>query len=638
MKLRKRFFIFLFLVSFALSSCLPLSAWAKSFPVSFGKSISLTVNDTLIPLDQPPIIENGRTLLPIRACMESLGGDVSWDEENQTVTTLLGNRRVDLIIDDRTAYVDFVQATLDVPARIINGRTLVPVRFVCESFGLSVLWDEASRTVKVYGSAESTPKNTVSEPFTVTEAEDGFLFCDYIDGYQLGLPSRPTLDTYLYDVRIGLSFGNTTLYIYREKITPGTSANSYIAYSNRAVTESSTLTVMESGKIHLANQNAYITTWERPALSRIANDERYYSKIDFPIGSEVYTLFFKSTSPVRDLAVSIAQTFRTTEKSSAENMPPIPTFSGKGGVKSKETQDYFNQVFLQSTTPTWGIFEPYYPKEPYSIKQIENAVLYHFPIVLDYTALLDSYNPFYVRDFLDAAYKDNRVVELTLQQLVSENEQTLYDVLNGKYDAFLREYALAVKNFKHPVLFRPFNEMNGDWCAYSAYHMSLDADLVRELTRYVCSFFKDVGAQNVIYIFNPNGKSFPDFKWNDERLYYPGDEYADVWGITMYNTGTYYKGETWQSFDSLYRPVYDRTVSYTDMPLMITEFACARQGGDKEAWVKDMQNALSAYPNIKAAVWWNHADFDGDTVARDYHMLDSNALCDIWKEYLSTVK
>ena len=52
---------------------------------------------------------------------------------------------------------------------------------------------------------------------------------------------------------------------------------------------------------------------------------------------------------------------------------------------------------------------------------------------------------------------------------------------------------------------------------------------------------------------------------------------------------------------------------------MITEFACSDIGGDKSAWIKDMFKQLPNYPRIKAAVWWNHADYDTDgTVARSY--------------------
>jgi beta-mannanase len=104
-----------------------------------------------------------------------------------------------------------------------------------------------------------------------------------------------------------------------------------------------------------------------------------------------------------------------------------------------------------------------------------------------------------------------------------------YDVLAGAYDAYLRNYAQTVAEFGEPVLFRLGNEMNGDWCVYSSYHTSKDTDVFKAFYRCVYRFFREAGAGNVIWVWNPNGKPFPDFKWNNELCYYPGDEYVEWW-------------------------------------------------------------------------------------------------------------
>jgi len=215
----------------------------------------------------------------------------------------------------------------------------------------------------------------------------------------------------------------------------------------------------------------------------------------------------------------------------------------------------------------------------------------------------------------------------------------VYDVLDGAYDAFLRNYAQTVAEFGEPVLFRLGNEMNGDWCVYSAYHTSKDTDIFKAFYRCVYRFFREAGADNVIWVWNPNGKSFPDFKWNHELCYYPGDEYVDVVGMTSYNTGTYYEGEAWTEFAQMYNPLYERYASLYEKPLMITEFSSSSVGGSKEAWVADMFRDIVKYDRIKVAIWWDGCDWDAQgNIARPYFIDETEELVRIFRENLAHYK
>lgn len=102
-----------------------------------------------LSFDVPPTIEQGRTLVPMRAIFEALGVKVSWDGKTRTVTATKGQTRVWLTVGVKTAYKNGAVITLDVPARIVNGRTLVPLRFVSEALGCSVHWDAKSQTVTI---------------------------------------------------------------------------------------------------------------------------------------------------------------------------------------------------------------------------------------------------------------------------------------------------------------------------------------------------------------------------------------------------------------------------------------------------------------------------------------------------------
>jgi len=105
-------------------------------------------------LDSPPIIKNGRTLVPIRAIIEALGGSVTWDATAGKTTVTLGSAIIDLWIGKNAAKVNGVSRPIDsanakVVPEIINGRTMLPLRFVSENLGCSVGWADATRTITI---------------------------------------------------------------------------------------------------------------------------------------------------------------------------------------------------------------------------------------------------------------------------------------------------------------------------------------------------------------------------------------------------------------------------------------------------------------------------------------------------------
>lgn len=100
-----------------------------------------------IGFDQTPVIEDGRTLVPLRAIFEAFGAEVGWGGATQTVSATKGNTTVELIINNTVAKKNGEELNLDVPAKIINGRTMVPVRFISDCFGIGVEWDGAMNRV-----------------------------------------------------------------------------------------------------------------------------------------------------------------------------------------------------------------------------------------------------------------------------------------------------------------------------------------------------------------------------------------------------------------------------------------------------------------------------------------------------------
>ncbi|RIE05874.1 stalk domain-containing protein [Candidatus Cryosericum terrychapinii] len=112
-------------------------------------SSAMSVDGTRATLDSPPIIREGRTLLPIRAVIEALEGSVGWDAVARKATVTLGTHTIEIWIGSNQARVNGADVPLDVAAMIVNSRTLLPLRFVAENLGCIVTWDPVGRTVTI---------------------------------------------------------------------------------------------------------------------------------------------------------------------------------------------------------------------------------------------------------------------------------------------------------------------------------------------------------------------------------------------------------------------------------------------------------------------------------------------------------
>jgi len=124
---------------------------SRKIVLQIGKS-AFTVDGTSKTLDSPPVIKNARTLVPIRAIIEALGGTVGWDESARKAAVALGGTTIELWIGKGTAAVNGVSTRIDaagakVVPEIISGRIMLPLRFVSENLGCSIVWVNATRTI-----------------------------------------------------------------------------------------------------------------------------------------------------------------------------------------------------------------------------------------------------------------------------------------------------------------------------------------------------------------------------------------------------------------------------------------------------------------------------------------------------------
>ena len=116
------------------ATLLALGMVSTSMTSLAADDIKIFVDDKQLECPVNPIIENERTLVPMRAIFEALGAKVDWDGETRTVTATRGDDVMKITIDSNELFKNDESIALDVPAKIVDDSTLVPVRAVSESF------------------------------------------------------------------------------------------------------------------------------------------------------------------------------------------------------------------------------------------------------------------------------------------------------------------------------------------------------------------------------------------------------------------------------------------------------------------------------------------------------------------------
>ncbi len=134
----------------------------------------MTVNGREFEIDPGrgtvPVIVNDRTLIPVRAIIETMGGTVGWDEVTQTAILAYSEDEIRLTLNSTTAYLNNEAQTLDVAPTSINGRTMLPIRFISESFQFNVDWKSDEQMITITKNIDKDD-NMTSQPVVTQENE-----------------------------------------------------------------------------------------------------------------------------------------------------------------------------------------------------------------------------------------------------------------------------------------------------------------------------------------------------------------------------------------------------------------------------------------------------------------------------------
>jgi len=204
-----------------------------------------------------------------------------------------------------------------------------------------------------------------------------------------------------------------------------------------------------------------------------------------------------------------------------------------------------------------------------------------------------------------------------------QSKYRLNAITSGRYDAYIRQWAIDIRTLGGPVMLRPMHEMNGNWYPWCG---TVNGNSPKEFVkawRHIHDIFEDEGATNVTWVWSINHVSVPDHKNNVYSVYYPGDEYVDWTSISGFNWGTTSRYSNWQPFMHWYeRPI--KYLKRIEKPIIISEFGSVEKGGKKDAWIKDAYKRVRALSKVRGVIYYDSIE-RSTTSTQDWRVNSSKA-------------
>jgi hypothetical protein len=184
----------------------------------------------------------------------------------------------------------------------------------------------------------------------------------------------------------------------------------------------------------------------------------------------------------------------------------------------------------------------------------------------------------------------------------------LSDVTSGRYDDYIRSFAIAARDWGHPFFLRFDWEMNGNWFPWNVLINGNHPEDFVPAWRHVHDIFTSVGANNATWVWCPYVDASSTYK--NVRQLYPGAGYVDWTCLDVYNWAKAPANpHPWRTFAQLFDHTYDRYGKLApNKPLMIGEMASSDFGGNKAAWIRDFFKRLWRYTRVRALVYFDVND------------------------------
>lgn len=314
--------------------------------------------------------------------------------------------------------------------------------------------------------------------------------------------------------------------------------------------------------------------------------------------------------------------------SSAESSDAKPAVSSNSEPASSESSAVKQGTFDSMFFGAWvgGPEETPQPSAA-NVAAFERLQDRHLDVISVFS--LWQYNDWnWTRTYADIAKQNGSILLVTWMP----TPYTAADILSGKCDSYIDDFARGVKEFGDEIWLRPLHEANGDWYTWGTGTDGVNnsSDKVAEAFRYIVKRFRTIDVPNVKWVWTTNASN--SGAGSSLTGAYPGDEYVDYNSIDGYNWGTAQSWSSWQSFSSVFSEAYKALSAY-DKPLFIAEFSSSEKGGNKAEWISEMFRDLpSKFPKIVGLMWFSQSKEDNEG---DWALNTSDAAVEAWKKGIS---
>ena len=233
-----------------------------------------------------------------------------------------------------------------------------------------------------------------------------------------------------------------------------------------------------------------------------------------------------------------------------------------------------------------------------------------------------------------------------------QSRYSMQKIIDGQFDQYLTQWADVVKNFNKPVMVTFGVEMNGDWFPWSGIYQgggttfgfgdSSRADGPERFVsayRHIIQVFRNRGVMNATWLFHVNHQPFPAASWNTYEAYYPGDDYIDWVGVSIYGAQTH--DEDWVSFASLAEPAYNALKArFSHKPIMLAEWGVGefpKKGNKAEWYTAALSKIRTNYPLFKMAIVYHERWENDDGSFSDLRVDSTPAALQAYKQGISPV-